>query len=73
MQKLLSRLEGGLSVRGFFPVDRGIFPSLVGFFLTYLVLFVQLRAGDGGSGNALGNSSSLPAQDGELVAELERA
>ena len=42
MLKLLGRING-MSVRGFFLVDRRIFPSLLGFFLTYLVLLVEFR------------------------------
>ena len=42
MVQLLARIEG-LSVRGFFLVNRKIFPSLLGFFLTYLVLLVEFR------------------------------
>jgi len=39
--RMLDRLEG-LSVRGFFIVDRSIFPALLGHFLTYLVILIQV-------------------------------
>ncbi len=42
VRRLVGKMDG-LSVRGFFLVDRKIFPSLLGFFLTYLVLLVEFR------------------------------
>jgi len=41
-------LAGGLPVRGFFVVDRGILPALLGHILTYLIILIQFRA-DGGT------------------------
>ncbi len=47
MLRLLDRLKGGMSVHGFFVLDRSVFPSLVGFFLTYFVLLLEFRIGEG--------------------------
>ena len=33
----------GLNVRGFFIVDRTMFPALIGHFLTYIIILVQFR------------------------------
>ncbi len=40
--KLLGRMSG-FSVHGFFLLDRRIFPSLVGFFLTYFFLLLEFK------------------------------
>ena len=42
MLKLIERMEG-VSVHGFFLLDRTIFPSLMGFFLTYFFLLLEFR------------------------------
>ncbi len=33
----------GLNVRGFFIVDRTMFPALIGHFLTYIIILIQFR------------------------------
>ena len=40
--QLLERSRG-LNVKGFFIVDRTMFPTLLGHFLTYLVILIQFR------------------------------
>ncbi len=45
--RLVDRTRGGVSVHGFFLLERAIFPSPVGFFLTYFVVLLEFRLGGG--------------------------